>query len=758
MSRTFSASDRSAGPESGTAPQASPDAGTGTALEGLDRLRVLLAGAMGTVLVSYAMLVPAAALVVLTAGAGMSVDGAFAAAIPLWLAAHQIPLMLEGLPLSVLPMLPTIALFGVIMVGSGWSVRRLGCRLRTDAGAVLATQAGAHAAVAVLGSALLPRAAAVVAAPWAAMVGGGLVAGVAAAVGVVRTCGQPDEWRERAPSWFRVAVRAAVIGLLGLLTVGGLVLVAGLVLRALEVEGAYREIAPGFGPALGVTLLALAYLPNAVLAGLSWAIGPGLVVGAAAASPFGARPGSVLSFPLLAAIPAGAPPAWAVAVFLLPVGVGVLVGLACRRAIGAAGGVADRLRAAGAATGLVALGIGLLALLAGGRLAAGPFDPVRLPVELVVPAVLLWIGGPALLIAAFQRAAGAVGAEDGEYEGYGSEAYDPGGEWDDDDARDGEARDEVDEVDEVGGAGSVVDAEDSEATGESSDQADGREDGTDAIEDHAEGGGEARGQGGDSSRGEVHRDQAGAGGRDGTGADGRDGAGSDEAGDGGRITEDGDRTRTHAGRGDRARAHTGGGDRTHIHAEGGDHARTEGGDRVHTYDGPGDHAHTQDGAGAHAHTEGGDHAHTEGRDRATDEFADGVADPSGDGGTGAGRQERRRRGRIERGSERRAGRRTEGRDARRAERRTERRAEGVAPRAAAGDDEAGPGVDSVIRAEGVARSVRDDAPEPRAAGSADRSDPAGPKPRTVAELVALRARQAAAAQRTAEENPGATSS
>ncbi|MBW0110788.1 hypothetical protein I4I84_18890, partial [Pseudonocardia sp. KRD-182] len=53
--------------------------------DGFDRLRVLMAGAMGTVIVSYALLVPGAAAVVLTAGADVSLDSAFAAAIPLWL-------------------------------------------------------------------------------------------------------------------------------------------------------------------------------------------------------------------------------------------------------------------------------------------------------------------------------------------------------------------------------------------------------------------------------------------------------------------------------------------------------------------------------------------------------------------------------------------------------------------------------------------------------------------------------------------------
>lgn len=377
---------------------------TGVASEGLGRLRILLAGAMGTVLVSYAMLVPVVALVVLTAGSGMSVDGAFAAAIPVWLTAHQVPLLLAGRPFGVLPMLPTLALITVVVVGSGWSVRRLGGRMRTDAGAVLTSQAGAHAAVAVLGSALLPMAATVTARPWAAMIGAGAVAGTAAGIGVLRTCGLPTGWRDRVPGWCRAGARGALVGVLGLVGVGAAVLTVGLVLRVVPVEQAFAELAPGASTALGVTLFALGYLPNAVVAGLCWALGPGVSVGAAGASPFGVTSGPALSFPLLAAMPVSVPPAWAVLVFVLPVGVGVLVGLTCRRALGPGSTVPAALRAAGTSVGLVAVGVGLLALLCGGRLAAGPFDPVRLFPELVLPAVLLWVGVPALLVVVHQGA------------------------------------------------------------------------------------------------------------------------------------------------------------------------------------------------------------------------------------------------------------------------------------------------------------------------------------------------------------------
>src|SRR5687768_8373486 len=102
--------------------------------DGLDRLRVLLAGAMGTVLTSYALLVPVA----MGAGLGGTVDGAFAPAMPIGLAAHRIPLVVAGQPLSVLPLLPAAGLVLVVAAGAAWTLRRLGGRVRADGGAVLA--------------------------------------------------------------------------------------------------------------------------------------------------------------------------------------------------------------------------------------------------------------------------------------------------------------------------------------------------------------------------------------------------------------------------------------------------------------------------------------------------------------------------------------------------------------------------------------------------------------------------------------------
>ncbi|WP_214406104.1 cell division protein PerM [Pseudonocardia lacus] len=381
-------------------PTGQPDeAADGTPVEegpapagGFDRLRLLLAVAMGTVLVSYAMLVPSAAAVVLTAGGGMSLDGAFGSAIPLWLAAHHIPLALEGRPIGVLPLLPTVVVVLVAAFGAGWAVRRLGGRPRTDGGAVVAVTAGAHAAVAVLGSALLPATAEIVVAPWAAMVGGGLVAGVGAGIGVVRRCGVPADWHTRAPGWLRHALVGAGLAVSGLITVGGLVLALGVVLRSGVVTASFAALAPDGGSAVGVALLALAYVPNAVIAATGWALGPGVAVGTATASPFVTAPGEPAGFPLLAVLPDSSP-VWAVAVLVLPVAVGVLTGVRCMRAA-----PVDRLPATVGATVVAAASMAGLAALAGGRLAAGPYDPVDVPPGPVAAAVLLWVGVPALVV------------------------------------------------------------------------------------------------------------------------------------------------------------------------------------------------------------------------------------------------------------------------------------------------------------------------------------------------------------------------
>ncbi|HWN33849.1 MAG TPA: DUF6350 family protein, partial [Pseudonocardia sp.] len=320
-----------------------------------DRLRLLTVAAVASVALSYLLMVLVAAVAGLTAGAAPSVKPLLVAAIPLWLAAHQVPLVVAGAPLGALPLLPTIGVLALTARLASRATRRLGGRLREDASAAVATLAGAHASVAVLATAL-PQSP-VQATSWAALLGGGLVAAIGAGLGALRGTGLPAWWTT-SPGWLREGVAAARVGALSLTTGGALMLLAALLAAVGELNARLQTASPTVGAGVGVTLLSLCYLPNALVAAVSWLAGPGLSIGAAAASPLFTAPGLLPPIPLMAAMPAQSPPGWTVVVFVLPVLAGALVGLRCRRVDR---DPVRRLFAVGVAAAAVAAGFGLLA-------------------------------------------------------------------------------------------------------------------------------------------------------------------------------------------------------------------------------------------------------------------------------------------------------------------------------------------------------------------------------------------------------------
>ena len=380
-----------------------------------DRFRVLLGAALTTLALGLLAMVVVAAVAGLTADAAVSLGPLLAAAIPLWLAAHQVPLTVDGAPLGVLPLLPTVAMVWLVAKIAERATRRLGGRLREDFSPVVATLAGATASVAVLATAW--PSGPVQATPWAALLGAGLVTSAGAVWGGLRVSGLPAWWSYSAVSmldsassssvsmldsassssvWLRTGLAAARTAAAALAAQGALLLVAALLV---DIEGARSMLlaaGPGFGAMLGVTLLSLCYLPNALVASVGWALGPGLSIGAATASPLYAKPGPLPGLPVMAAMPSMHPPSWTVIVFALPALAGVLAGLRCRRL---ARVPANRVRAVAVAAVLVALGTSALAAVVSGRLATGPFDPVAISPLATGAAVLGWLGVPAAMVA-----------------------------------------------------------------------------------------------------------------------------------------------------------------------------------------------------------------------------------------------------------------------------------------------------------------------------------------------------------------------
>ncbi|MGH3174215.1 MAG: cell division protein PerM, partial [Streptosporangiaceae bacterium] len=161
-----------------------------------------------------------------------------------------------------------------------------------------------------------------------------------------------------------------------LLAAAGAVLAgASLAVHLPEVKAASDALAPGMGGAALLLLAQLAYIPNAIIWGVAYTLGPGFAFGTGTVvAPTGSALGAVPVFPMLAAMPAGARPGgpgWVpIAVLALPYLAGVFAGVVTVRIAPTPVIEAAPLWgfAAGTAAGLLA---GLAAAFAGGPLGNG---------------------------------------------------------------------------------------------------------------------------------------------------------------------------------------------------------------------------------------------------------------------------------------------------------------------------------------------------------------------------------------------------
>lgn len=362
---------------------------------------VLLAVACGPALAGYALVTAVLGLVISTApGAEITMASTARAAAAVWLAAHRVPLIVAGAPLGALPLLPTLLLGLLVAASAGRAARRHGLDQPGDAARLAGAVAGVHGlfglttALAVTTSAATTSA--ISASPVQAALGCGAVAGVAAGCGLMRPCRLLPAALQGAPDWARHALAGAVIGLVVLLTGGLAAVLASLLVSLAAVHDLFAAWGPGVGSGMGLTLLSVAYLPNAAIAAASWSVGTGVSIGAVSATPLGVLDGPVPAVPLLAALPEGPAASWWAVAFALPVAAGAVAG---RRCSAAGDDPAARVRAAAAATGIMAVACFVLAVLAGGRLGDGAFDPVQVPAGSFAIAMAVWIVLPAVAVA-----------------------------------------------------------------------------------------------------------------------------------------------------------------------------------------------------------------------------------------------------------------------------------------------------------------------------------------------------------------------
>lgn len=358
------------------------------------RVRVLLAAACAPLLSSYTAVAAVLAVVSFAADRSrFSATGALLAAGPGWLTSWQVELELGGHPLGVLPLLPTLAVGWLAARTATRAARRLGGRTPADAVPVVTVIAGAHALFGVL-IALMAGGSPIGVNPLTAFCVPGLLAGLAAVAGIARVCGLPAAVRDRFDPVAVHGLRAGALGLAALIACGAVVFTAATALSWSTVDSLFE---PGFGASLGMFVLSVAYLPNAVVAALSFTTGPGFSVGSVTVGMFGYQEGKLPGVPVLAGIPSHHA-VWWPALLLLPALVGALVGWRIR--------AIDedpmlRMRAVAVAGALVAFGCVILGTLSGGRLGDGPFDPVSVPVGVASVIAFCWIVVPGGFVAFF---------------------------------------------------------------------------------------------------------------------------------------------------------------------------------------------------------------------------------------------------------------------------------------------------------------------------------------------------------------------
>ncbi|MFC6885721.1 MULTISPECIES: DUF6350 family protein [Actinomadura] len=315
---------------------------------------------------------------------GSGLPGVFRTAVNFWLMSHHAGFSSGSGRVGLLP-LGVLVLPGALLYRSGgWMIRVGGMPARHRSGVVHVALALAAPYAALSGLlALAASSQSLRPSAWQALVACFVVAAVAGGLGaaraVVAIAARGRRVRSGLGALLRLLpgrARSLVIGVAGataVLMAAGAVLVGGSLAAHLgEADRVYSSMAPGIVGGVLLLVVELAFLPNAVIWGMAYAIGPGFSVGAGTSvSPTGVFLDVVPVFPPLAALPeAGPAPAVSLVALAAPFVAGAVGGVLTIRAMPSPVYEGAPLWGfvSGALTGAV---VALLAALSGGPLGDG---------------------------------------------------------------------------------------------------------------------------------------------------------------------------------------------------------------------------------------------------------------------------------------------------------------------------------------------------------------------------------------------------
>ncbi len=321
-----------------------------------------------------------------TAGSDLTgLSGAVAAG---WLAVHQVPLLIGNTTVGLLPVLPTALLLwaaareAVAATDTEPTRAELGWLCGAAVGGpLLITAVCLAVAEDASGSIALQRPNPLTAFGWVL-----LLHLTAVLCGIAFRC--RERLFEGLPYDVIAAAYVAGRAVLRLLAAAAVLLVLSLLTHWSRVGETYGS-AEGIVDVLGLTLLSLLYLPNAVVAGVGVLAGPGVEFGDASVGVFTVVGGPIPAVPVLAAVPTGPAVLWWAVLLLVPAAVGVYGGVESARVSYDRPGAPWALLAA---AGLGSAALTALAALSGGEL--GNFGRLGLELPVFALAVFAWLAIP----------------------------------------------------------------------------------------------------------------------------------------------------------------------------------------------------------------------------------------------------------------------------------------------------------------------------------------------------------------------------
>jgi len=277
---------------------------------------------------TYALVVITILVLATLLSSGSSLAGTSGAIAAGWLAAHQVPLVIGKTSLGLLPLLPT----GLLVWQSGRDCARAvePDSSRADLGWIVGAALAGPLLVTAVCLAVAEDASGVVALqPPNTLAAFGWVGGlylVAAAGGIVSRSRRRLFTLLRLPDWAIAGTFGAGRSVLRLLACATVVVIVSFFAHWSRIGDTYQNAGNAAG-VIGLSLLALAYLPNVVLAAVGVVVGSGAQFGDASIGVFSVVGGPFPAVPVMAAVPTGPAAGWWPVLLLIPAAVGVLGGL-----------------------------------------------------------------------------------------------------------------------------------------------------------------------------------------------------------------------------------------------------------------------------------------------------------------------------------------------------------------------------------------------------------------------------------------------